>query len=233
MGSVRLRLPAHAGGELAPPGVDSLRMPRFVSSPPVVDSRWLSRRWLLTVGGRVSSVWGADSVSGDWVISGSGKPFGWQDTSVAEGVPPEQIRVSDVDRKAVQERLHSAHAEGLITLAEFDSRVGAAWQAATRGELAKITADLPAATPPPAPRAPAPRRRRRGPTALRVLNAIWLSLAALNLVIWGLVCLTTGQLIYPWWLWVAVPPGAVLGTLWFTVGGRRDSGGNAALPPGA
>lgn len=146
-------------------------------------------------------------------------------------MPPDQIRVSDADRKAVQERLHNAHGEGLITLAEFDTRVGAAWQAATRGELAKLTADLPAptSTPPPPPPRPVVRRRRKGPVALRVLNTIWLSVSALNLVIWGLVCITTGQLIYPWFLWVAVPPGAVLGTLWWTIG--CNDGGRTALPP--
>lgn len=143
--------------------------------------------------------------------------------------------MSDVDRKAVQERLHNAHAEGLITLAEFDTRVGAAWQAATRGELAKLTSDLPEPATSPSPAPVRPRSHRR-PTALRVLNVIWLSLTALNIGIWGLVCLTTGQLLYPWWLWVAVPPGAVLGTLWFAIGGRasgRDTGGHTALPPGA
>lgn len=149
-------------------------------------------------------------------------------------MPPDQIRVSDADRKAVQDRLHTAHAEGLITLTEFDARVGAAWQAATRGELAKLIADLPAPappTPPSPPPRPVARRRRRGPVALRVLNTIWLSVTALNIVIWGLVCITSVHFVYPWWLWVAVPPGAVLGALWWTIG--RDDGGRNALPPGA
>ena len=42
----------------------------------------------------------------------------------------------------------------------------------------------------------------------------------MNLVVWGLVCVTTGHFTYPWWLWLAVP-GAVLGVLWVTVGGAR------------
>jgi hypothetical protein len=146
---------------------------------------------------------------------------------VTEEVPPELMRVADVDRKAVVDRLHVAHGEGLITLAEFDSRVADTWQAKTRGDLARLTADLPAPRPIVA-RVPQGRqvaRRHRGPTALRVLNTIWLSITTLNLVIWGLVCVTTGQLIYPWWLWVAVPPGAVLGVLWWTVGGGKDDQG--------
>jgi hypothetical protein len=168
--------------------------------------------------------------------SSRAKPFRWQDTHVTEEVPAEQMRVADVDRKAVVDRLHVAHGEGLITLAEFDSRVADTWQSKTRGDLARITADLPAPRPvvvtPPAARQVA--RRHRGPAALRVLNTIWLSVTTLNIVIWGLVWLTGGSGVYPWWLWVAVPPGAVLGVLWWTIGGGRDDdedkGGRTALP---
>ncbi len=145
---------------------------------------------------------------------------------MAEEVPAEQIRVSDIERKAVEECLHAAHADGLITLTEFDIRVGAAWQAVNRGDLAKLTADLPAwlpAVPQPQP-VPAIRLagvpRRRGNRALRVLNTIWLSVVAINLVVWGLVCVTSGVFVYPWWLWLAVP-GSVLAVLWLTVGGGR------------
>lgn len=154
---------------------------------------------------------------------------------MTEEVPAEQMRVADVDRKAVVDRLHVAHAEGLITLAEFDSRVADTWQSKTRGDLAKLTADLPAPRPVelPKPVGKQVARRHRGPTALRVLNTIWLSITTLNIVIWGLVCLTSAEFVYPWWLWVAVPPGAVLGVLWWTVGGGKDDpgpSGRKALP---
>src|SRR5215813_901098 len=132
------------------------------------------------------------------------------------------MRVSDADRKAMQERLHEAHAEGLISLEEFDSRVHAAWQATTRGELAKVSADL------PLPQSP-PRRTiggfapNAGGTAMRVLFTIWLSASVVNLIIWGLVVLTIGRWVHPWWIWVAAPPGAVLGVLWYYgIGRRRD-----------
>jgi hypothetical protein len=145
------------------------------------------------------------------------------------------MRVADVDRKAVVDRLHVAHAEGLITLDEFDARVADTWQAKTRRDLAKLTADLPAPRPvvAAAPASKAVVRRRGGPTALRVLNTIWLSVTTLNIVIWGLVWLAGGSAVYPWWLWVAVPPGAVLGVLWWTVGGGKDDRGDSgrtALP---
>lgn len=124
----------------------------------------------------------------------------------------------------MQDRLHAAHAEGLITLAEFDIRVGEAWQAKTRGDLAKITADLPAPQPAPRPAPPPVPRRKRGPTALRVLTTIWLSILAANLVVWGIIQATNSADIYPWWLWIAGPPGAVLGVLWWMLGPGRGKG---------
>jgi len=137
-----------------------------------------------------------------------------------EPLRPEDMRASDVDRKATQEKLHWAHAEGLISLEEFDSRVRAAWEAKTRGELARVSADLPApSTAKPVTGSFAPDA---GGVAMRVLFTIWLSAAVLNLMIWGLVVLTIGHWVHPWWIWVTVPPGAVLATLFFAFGiGRR------------
>jgi hypothetical protein len=140
-------------------------------------------------------------------------------------VPPELVRVSDIDRKKVADRLHLAHAEGLITLAEFDLRVGAAWQARNRGELARLTYDLPEPQlPMPVAGRPAVLQPRRVPTALRVLATIWLSVTVVNLVVWGLVCVTSGEFVYPWWVWVGTPSGAVLGTLWLMLGNRDEPG---------
>jgi Domain of unknown function (DUF1707) len=137
---------------------------------------------------------------------------------VTEALPPEQVRASDVDRKAVQERLHRAHADGEIDLAEFDLRVRNAWLAKSRGELARIVEDLPPVSP---SREPKPSG---GYVAMKVLTTIWLSLTVVNLVIWGLLWLTIDGYVYPWWLWVAVPPGSVLAVLWWLGIGRPKRG---------
>lgn len=139
---------------------------------------------------------------------------------MTEPIRPEDIRASDVDRNATQERLHWAHAEGLLSLEEFDIRVRSAWDAKTRGELRRLTTDL------PQPQAPKPVYSSGfapggGGVAMRVLFTIWLSISMVNLVTWGLVIVTAGDWIYPWWLWVALPPGAVLGILWALGVGRR------------
>ena len=140
---------------------------------------------------------------------------------MTEPVPHDQVRASDVDRKAVQERLHQAHADGQIDLAEFDARVRSAWQAKSRGDLARITADLPE----PIRHRTAQVKRSQGNIAMRVLTTIWLSVSVVNLLIWALLWLTIDGEVYPWWLFVAIPPGAVLGVLWWVGIGRSDSSG--------
>jgi hypothetical protein len=136
---------------------------------------------------------------------------------VTEPVRPEDMRISDVERGQVQDRLRRAHEIGQLDLGEFDERVRSVWAARTRGDLERVTADLPAL---PA----APGRRpvfsgTGGGTAMRVLTIIWSSLAAVSLVVWGILALTT-DLDYPWWLWVAVPPGVVLVVLYVAGIGR-------------
>ena len=135
-----------------------------------------------------------------------------------EPIRPEDMRVSDVERGAVEARLRRAHDLGQLDLAEFDDRVRSVWAARTRGELERITADLP--TPPTEPGRQPVFSTSGGGTAMRVLTIIWGSLAAVNLVIWGLVAVSTGEFVYPWWLWVAVPPGVALGVLYVAGIGR-------------
>ncbi len=136
---------------------------------------------------------------------------------VTQPVRPEDIRASDVERESVQQRLHRAHADGSLDLAEFDVRVVRTWQAKTRGELAALVADLPEANPQapvlvPAAAAPA---TRSAPSAMKVLTTIWLSVSVFNFAIWLLVSLLGGEgFVHPWFLWVALPSGSVLGVVW-------------------
>jgi hypothetical protein len=129
-----------------------------------------------------------------------------------------------VERAAVQERLREAVGAGQLDLHEFDTRVATVWQAKTRGDLSRVTADLPAVPPPP-PAPPAPPRRRvfsdtAGGTTMRVLTTIWLCAFSINVVVWLLVSLTTGWT-YPWPVWM-LPSGAVLATLYAIGIGRPD-----------
>ena len=131
---------------------------------------------------------------------------------------PEDLRVSDAERTEVQERLRRAHDEGRVDLVEFDERVRALWATRTRGDLARITADL------PAPATPAGRAgvfsATPGGMAMRVLTLVWLSVVVVNLTVWGIVSLTLDEPVYPWWLWVAAPAGSVLAVLYAAGIGR-------------
>ena len=64
--------------------------------------------------------------------------------------PSGEVRASYAEREAVVERLRVATVEGRLTLSELTERTEAAYTATTRGDLAPITADLPAASGSPA-----------------------------------------------------------------------------------
>lgn len=64
------------------------------------------------------------------------------------------VRASDAEREAVVERLRIASVEGRLTFAELTERTAAAYTAVTRGELEKITSDLPGVGAPGAEPAP-------------------------------------------------------------------------------
>jgi hypothetical protein len=133
----------------------------------------------------------------------------------------ELMRTSDDDRQQVVDRLRAAFEDGRLKMEEFTERVGLAYQSVTYGELARLHADLPAASPkaeprpaPPPAAAPAVAATRSGfadlPAPLKVLWTIWLAAVSINIVVWVLVVGTTGHFVYPWPVWVAGPAGAAL-----------------------
>ena len=138
-----------------------------------------------------------------------------------EPVRPEDMRISDADRERVQDQLKRAHDAGQLDLHEFDERAKAVWESRTSGQLARVTADLPNL---PEPRRPGERRAvfsdTGGGIAMRVLTIVFASIALVNLTIWGIISVTTGVFIHPWWLYVALPPAVVLGVLYTAGIGR-------------
>jgi hypothetical protein len=160
----------------------------------------------------------------------------------------QHMRASDQDREEVVGRLRAALDEGRLKMPEYVERMGLAYDAVTYADLAPLHADLPASTglarpapaPPPAPQpapAPAPVAQRADhmPTALKVLWTIWLAAVSINVVVWFLVTVTSGHLVYPWPLWVAGPSGAALfavtyGTAQIRRGRRRGPPGPSPAP---
>ncbi|MQY03363.1 DUF1707 SHOCT-like domain-containing protein [Actinomadura macrotermitis] len=72
--------------------------------------------------------------------------------------PPADMRASDRDRDELLVLLHDAYAEGRLTDGELDERIDRTLEARTHGELAAISADLPAAARPAGPAGPPPGR---------------------------------------------------------------------------
>src|ERR1700759_3373338 len=104
-----------------------------------------------------------------------------------EMVDQQALRASDRDRQQVVERLRGALEDGRLTMAEYVDRMGAAYQAATYGDLTPLCADLPAPAPAPGPlpagpgpaAAPPGVASRAGylaglPLVLKILWTLWL-----------------------------------------------------------
>ncbi|MGW5365054.1 DUF1707 SHOCT-like domain-containing protein [Actinopolymorpha pittospori] len=131
------------------------------------------------------------------------------------------MRASDGDREKIASRLRDAHAEGRLSIQEFQDRLDALYSAQTYGELEPLVRDIPVMrnkTPAivrsdPAPRPVPAAKRSGGDKAMLVLWTIWACLVSVNLVIWVLASITNSELLYFWPIWVAGPSGAVLGAI--------------------
>ncbi len=62
--------------------------------------------------------------------------------------PTPEKRIGDSERRDVDTRLQQAHADGVLTLIEYDERSAQCWAARTRSELDALTRDLPDPAPP-------------------------------------------------------------------------------------
>ena len=143
-----------------------------------------------------------------------------------------EMRASDADRDRVAAALREHCAQGRIAMDELHERLEATYAAKTLGALQAVTADLPETDlydlPVPATQRArmTPARRRSAELYNTGMRAGWVTYALVNLVcftIWLITSITSTELIYPWWIWVAGPWGAVLlaGTL---LGPRRPKG---------
>lgn len=61
--------------------------------------------------------------------------------------PRPEVRVGDRERGVVDLHLQQAHADGVLTLTEFDERAAQCWAARTQSELDLLVRDLPAYRP--------------------------------------------------------------------------------------
>jgi hypothetical protein len=139
------------------------------------------------------------------------------------------LRAADVDRQFVADRLKSALDEGRLSLTEYDERLRDVYASKTYGDLDEVLADLPGFVPhaesqlqPAAQGADdlyptdaarqelAAKQFKGVPKWLVGIWGAWLVAVSVNLVIWLLVCVSSGHPVYFWPMWVAGPWGAVL-----------------------
>lgn len=135
-----------------------------------------------------------------------------------------EMRASDVDRDRVAAVLREHTAQGRITMDEFNERLEQLYKSKTYGELARLTADLPDVDMrhrqvAKVPSSPATKSEMH--SGMKAAWAAWAMASSINWVIWLIVSVTSGNLIYPWPLWVMGPWGAVL--LVSSVFGRHGS----------
>ncbi|GAB3195662.1 hypothetical protein GCM10027261_16490 [Geodermatophilus arenarius] len=144
-------------------------------------------------------------------------------------MPEPHLRAADADRAAVVTRLDESLADGRLTLAEYEDRSARAHTARTYGELAELTADLPhPARPAPHPAAAAAYGgawHGAWGNDLRAAWTSWLVTGVIVVGIWLVSMLGSGDLVYPWPVWVVGPWGVVLlaRTLGERRGGRRPA----------
>lgn len=127
------------------------------------------------------------------------------------------LRASDDDRERTVELLREAHAAGQLDFEEFSERLDAALAARTRADLLPLTRDL-------HQRAVVPRGQaalaRGSHVALKWSWRAYAVAVSINLLVWFLVSVTTGDPVYFWPAWVAGPWGAMLLT-WQVMGPKE------------
>ncbi|WP_369140228.1 DUF1707 SHOCT-like domain-containing protein [Modestobacter versicolor] len=158
-------------------------------------------------------------------------------------MPDPHLRAADTDRAAVAEVLGGHLSAGRLTVDEYDDRLSRAYAARTYGELAELTTDLPSTQPAPAPAArPAPATGPAGcggpggvhgwaagwhggwagNGGLRAAWGSWLTTAVIVVGIWLVTSVASGQVLYPWPVWVIGPWGVVLLAQSLGAGPGRD-----------
>ncbi len=127
-------------------------------------------------------------------------PYPETDISLRKGdrvtADDDRLRVGTAEKESVARLLGSAMAEGRLTLAEYEDRVGHVWASTTRGELARVTFDLPAViddsgTPP---------ERVQWREYLDEWKE-WIGVAVLLVGIWGITSVAQGEPAYFWPIW--------------------------------
>ena len=122
-------------------------------------------------------------------------------SSVTINEAHENLRIGDPERERAARRLQQAVAQGYLTLAEYEHRVGEAFAAETTGALRRALADLPVDR---IGRQDPERRAARRAVARRTVTVHLVAYAfmvTICLVVWLAVALSAGA----WYFWPIWP----------------------------
>jgi hypothetical protein len=103
-----------------------------------------------------------------------------------------ELRASDAERESTVTLLREHEAAGRLDVEELEQRVGAAYQARTRGDLATLLDDLPRTQSVSAPRASHPMRRHH--------NHGWGMLMRVGVLLVAIWALSGGGYFWPAWV---------------------------------
>ncbi|STZ26174.1 DUF1707 domain-containing protein [Mycolicibacterium aichiense] len=110
-------------------------------------------------------------------------------------------RVGDRDRENTAELLSHALAKGYIDLAEYDTRVQAAFAAQNAEEIRRVLADLPVDHLRRSDPRRVAARKQAARVSLRLHAAGYLAMVTIVVAVWSAVALTTGETAYFWPVW--------------------------------
>lgn len=65
-------------------------------------------------------------------------------------------------------------------------------------------------------------------TARRVVAVVWLTVVAVQVLIWGVISIVGGEFAFPWWVWTLGGGGLLVGGFWLAAGAAAGKRGPSA-----
>ncbi|MBB3747916.1 hypothetical protein FHT44_000377 [Mycolicibacterium sp. BK634] len=131
--------------------------------------------------------------------------------SELDGMTTPTVLIGDRDRENTADLLSQALSQGYFDLAEYETRVQAAFAARSAEELRRLVADLPVGQLRRVDPRRVAARKKAARASVRFHLAGYAAMVAIVLTVWLAVALTTGSTAYFWPVWPIV--GGAIGLL--------------------
>ncbi|MBB3605094.1 hypothetical protein FHT40_004778 [Mycolicibacterium sp. BK556] len=121
--------------------------------------------------------------------------------SELDGMTTPTVLIGDRDRENTADLLSQALSQGYFDLAEYETRVQAAFAARSAEELRRLVADLPVGQLRRVDPRRVAARKKAARASVRFHLAGYAAMVAIVLTVWLAVALTTGSTAYFWPVW--------------------------------